>query len=185
MPVQTPAADTIERLYLSHHAGLRDWLYRKLHNASHAADLAHDTFVRLLARSQAAPPLAGELREPLAYLRTIANGLMADHWRRQTLEQAYLEALATRPEALAPSPEERAVILETLEQIARLLESLKPGVRTAFLLAQIEGLGHAEIAQRLDVSVRTIARWMTDALYRCHCLLRGEAPARRAGRSQP
>ncbi|WP_159916585.1 sigma-70 family RNA polymerase sigma factor [Pantoea sp. 18069] len=174
MTVQTPTADTIEWLYLRHHDGLRDWIHRKLNNASHAADLAHDTFVRLLMRTQGASPPAGELREPLAYLRAIANGLMIDHWRRQTLEKAYLEALAARPEAVAPSVEERAIILETLEQIARLLEALKPSVRTAFLLAQIEGQTHAEIAQCMGVSVRTVERWMADALYRCHRILRGD-----------
>lgn len=174
MTVQTPTADTIEWLYLRHHDGLRDWIQRKLHNACHAADLAHDTFVRLLMRSQG--PLApGEMREPLAYLRAIANGLMIDHWRRQTLEQAYLEALAGRPEAVVPSVEERAIILETLEQIARLLEALKPSVRNAFLLAQLEGRTHAEIAQRMEVSVRTVERWMADALYHCHRILRGNA----------
>lgn len=177
MTVHTPTADTIEWLYLRHHDGLRDWIQRKLNNASHAADLAHDTFVRLLMRTQGAATPVGEMREPLAYLRAIANGLMIDHWRRQTLEKAYLEALAARPEALAPSAEERAMILETLAQIARLLEALKPNVRTAFLLAQIEGQTHAEIAQHMGVSVRTIERWMTDALYRCHRILHGDAAA--------
>lgn len=180
MTVQTPTADTIEWLYQRHHAGLRDWIQRKLNNASHAADLAHDTFMRLLVRSQGAALPVGEMREPLAYLRAIANGLMIDHWRRQTLEQAYFEALAARPEAVVPSVEERAIILETLEQIARLLEALKPNVRTAFLLAQIEGRTHSEIAQHMGVSVRTIERWMTDALYRCHRILRGEVAAVRS-----
>lgn len=180
MTVQTPTADTIEWLYLRHHDGLRAWIQRKLNNAAHAADLAQDTFVRLLLRSQGAALPVGEIREPLAYLRAIANGLMIDHWRRQTLEQAYLEALAARPEAVAPSVEERAIILETLEQIARLLDALKPNMRTAFLLAQIEGQTHAEIAQQMGVSVRTIERWMTDALYRCHCILRGDGSRRAA-----
>ena len=167
MTVQTPTADTIEWLYQRHHAGLRDWIQRKLNNASHAADLAHDTFMRLLVRSQGAALPVGEMREPLAYLRAIANGLMIDHWRRQTLEQAYFEALAARPEAVVPSVEERAIILETLEQIARLLEALKPNVRTAFLLAQIEGLGHGEIAAELGISVSTVKRHLAKAALRC------------------
>ncbi|WP_049019952.1 sigma factor, partial [Burkholderia cenocepacia] len=39
----------IDALYADHHAWLRGWLSRKLGCAHRAADLAHDTFVRLLA----------------------------------------------------------------------------------------------------------------------------------------
>lgn len=186
MTVQISSADSVEWLYRNHYGGLLAWLQRKLGSASHAADLAQDTFVRMLARGPAIRPGMVDLREPAAYLRAIANGLVIDHWRRQTLEQAYLEALALQPEARAPSPEDRAIILEALEQIARLLDTLKPRMRTAFLLSQIEGLGYAEIARQMGVSVRTIERYMAEALYRCHRALNdGTAAAARPGRSQP
>lgn len=165
-------SNPVEWLYRSHYGGLFNWLQYKLGNASHAADLAHDTFVRMLARGPSGYPTLGELREPRAYLRTIARGLVIDHWRREALEQAYLEVLAQQPEACSPSEEERAIILDSLEQIARLLDALKPKVRTAFLLAQIEGMGYAEIADCMGVSLRTVERYVADALFRCHRALR-------------
>lgn len=165
----------LEGIYRSQYRGLLDWLNRKMGNSSLAADLAHDTFVRLLSRSD--PLLAQDqtLREPTAYLRSIAKGLLIDHWRRQSLETAYLQALALQPELTAPSPEEKALLLESLELLARMLDGLKPRVRTAFLMAQIDELSYAEIARQLSVSVRTVERYVAEALYQCHLLMRNSA----------
>jgi len=67
---------------------------------------------------------------------------VVDHWRRLEIERAYLEALAWQPEALAPSPEERALVLEALLEIEALLAALPEKVRQAFLLAQLDGLSY-------------------------------------------
>lgn len=176
MPPQAPADhSTIECLYRTHYGELLRWLARKLGNANQATDLAQDTFLRMLSRNVSQPLDGQALKEPRAYLRTIANGLVIDHWRRQSLEQAYLEALAQQPEPLAPSPEERVLILETLEHLSRLIDSMKPKIRTAFLLAQLDGLGYAEIASLMNVSVRTVERYMADALFHCHRILQRQA----------
>jgi RNA polymerase sigma-70 factor (ECF subfamily) len=42
-------------------------------------------------------------------------------------------------------------------------------VRRAFLWSQLEGLGYQQIAERLQVSERTIKRYMAQAYE--HCLL--------------
>ncbi|TCT84269.1 RNA polymerase sigma-70 factor (ECF subfamily) [Pseudomonas sp. LP_4_YM] len=115
-----------------------------------------------------------QIQQPRAFLRTVARGLIIDHWRREELHKAYLEALALVPEANTPDVETRELLLELLERIAKMLDGLKPKVRTAFLLAQCEGLRHQEIAQQMGVSVRTVERYIADALYHCY-LLRYEA----------
>ncbi|MDZ7864348.1 sigma-70 family RNA polymerase sigma factor [Acidovorax sp.] len=152
-------------LYSHHHGWLRAWLQRRLGCRDEAADLAQDTFVRVLLRPQA---LQG-LREPRAYLTTIAKGLVSDLWRRRALEHAYVDALALMPAPLAPSPEERALVLEALHEIDAMLDGLAPKARQAFLLSQLEGLGYAEIALQLQVSERTVKRYMAQG-FEC-CLL--------------
>lgn len=154
-----------QSLYSDHHGWLHNWLRGRLGNAADAADLAQDTFLRVLLR-----PERVELHTPRAFLRTVARGLVIDHWRRQELERAYLESLAHLPEAQAPSAEDRHNILQLLENIARLLEGLKPKVRRAFLLAQCEGMPHARIAEELGVSVRSVERYIAEALFHCYQL---------------
>ncbi|MDU5679422.1 MAG: sigma-70 family RNA polymerase sigma factor, partial [Pseudomonas aeruginosa] len=74
----------------------------------------------------------------------------------------------------APSPEARELVLELLEEISRMLEGLKPKVRTAFLLAQCEDLSHRQIAERMGVSQRSVERYVAEALYHCYLLRYGE-----------
>ena len=103
-------------------------------------------------------------REPRAFLSTVAHGLVVSLWRRQDLERDYLDALAARPEPLAPSPEERALALEALAEVDALLAGLPPKAARAFLMAQLEGMGYAEIGAALGVSERMVKKYMAQAM---------------------
>jgi RNA polymerase sigma-70 factor (ECF subfamily) len=153
---------SIDAIYREHHGWLLGWFRRRLGGASCAADLAHDTFVRLMVSRD-----AQVLNEPRAFLRTLAHGVVVNHWRRQDIERAWLEAVAVLPEPLAPSPEERLLALETLCRIDAMLDMLNPKARTAFLLAQLDGLGYAEIAAHLKVSQRMVKKYMAQAMLQC------------------
>lgn len=154
----------VDALYRQHHSWLRSWLRQRLNCSADAADLAQDTFIRLLlART------ADSLREPRHYLATIARGLVIDLYRRRSLEQAYLEALALRPELYAPSAEDRVLILDSLLAIDRLLDGLGPRTRAIFLAVQLDGLSYEKAAERVGVSVSTVRKHLARALL--HCLL--------------
>lgn len=155
----------VQSLYSNHHGWLQGWLRRKLGCPHNAADLAQDTFVRVLGKKE---PVAAA--EPRAYLATIAHGLVVDFHRRRALERAYLETLAALPEPQSPSLEERAIVLEALSAIDAMLDGMKPAIRQAFILSQLEGLTYAQIAQRLQVTVRTVNNYMLKALEHCYLL---------------
>jgi len=168
MPFVDPSQhQAIQSLYAEHHPWLCAWLRKRLGCFDHAADLAQDTFIRVLLQRK-----APELREPRAYLSSVARSLMIDSFRRRALEQAYLETLAARPEALDVSPEARFLIIETLLEIDRLLDGLGARTREIFLLAQLDGLSYVEIGRQLNVSVNTVKKHAVRAL--THCLLAAE-----------
>lgn len=162
-----PPADPVQTLYTAHHGWLLGLLRRRLNCPHGAADLAHDTFVRVLQRPEVVP----DLREPRAYLTTIARGLLHDHWRRRSLEQAWLDTLAALPEDVMLGPEEALAMRETLQQLDDLLGRLAPKAREAFVLSQLQGLGYAQIATRLDVSERTVKRYMAQGFELCLTLM--------------
>lgn len=157
------SASPIEALYTNHHAWLLSWLRRRLGDASDAADLAHDTFVRLMLSSREAA--VGE--EPRAFLTHVAKGLVIDLWRRRELERAYLDAIAHLPQAHAPSPEAQLLVVEALLQIDRLLAALAPNTRKIFLLAQLDGLTLQQISDQMSMPVITVRRHIHKALVSC------------------
>lgn len=67
-------------------------------------------------------PASEPLREPRAFLTTVTHRVLFAHWRRRDLEHAYLEALSAFSEdALAPSAEECAAVLQVLSRLDAVL----------------------------------------------------------------
>ncbi|SAI71741.1 heme uptake RNA polymerase sigma-70 factor [Bordetella ansorpii] len=157
-----PAQPDLHTLYSDHHGWLSGWLRRKLGNSFDAADVAQDTFVSVMTSDT-----ADGIREPRAFLATIARRLLAHRHRRQLLETSYLEMLAALPEPLAPSPESQALAIEALQELDRVLDGLPPKVKEAFLLAHLEELSYADIADRLGVSTSSVKQYLTRAHRQC------------------
>jgi RNA polymerase sigma-19 factor, ECF subfamily len=155
--------EQMRTLYNEHHGWLHAWIRRRLGGSDNAADLAHDTFARLLA-SRGVPQ---DLREPRAFLTTVAKGLVSNWRKRRVLEQTYLAALAELPVATVPPPEQRMLVLEALHEIDLMLDELPPKVRHAFLLSQLDGLKYREIALEMRVSEITVKRYMKQAFLQC------------------
>ena len=150
-------------LYGAHHRWLHAWLRKKLGCTHLAADLSHDTFLRLMVKQELAV-----MQEPRAFLLTVAQRVLSNYWRREKIERAYELTLLQMPEATAPSPEERAILLQTLLTIDQLLDGLPLPVKRAFLYSQLDGLGHGQIAELLDISVTTVKRYLVRAGTQCY-----------------
>lgn len=158
-------------LYSEHHGWLFAWLRRKLGCGQHAADVAQDTFVRILASRNG---LLG-VQEPRAYLVTTAKRLLIDQARRDLIEKAYLQelALAMSSNQGAPSAQELLEAVQALVQIEAALAGLSAKARQAFLLCYLDGQTHAQIAQQLGVSAKMVQKYLIQALTHCHSALEG------------
>ncbi len=161
----SPHAAATQALYQEHHRWLVGRLRHKLGCAWDAADLAQSTFVRVLT---ATGQRLDDVAEPRAYLTTIAQRLLSNHLRRRQIERAYLDALAQLPEAVAPPPDARLMVLETLLAIDRLLDGLPTMARRAFLLWRLEELTQEEIAAQLGISRTSVRRHLAAAAMRCY-----------------
>ncbi|ARU06524.1 RNA polymerase subunit sigma [Comamonas serinivorans] len=159
-PLLSPVQQA-QHLFTGHHAWLLGRLQARLRNPADAQDVAAETFLRVCGARE---PVA--IASPRAFLTTIAKRLLVSLWRRRELEQAYLDALARQPEDCAPSPEDRAVLLETLAHIAHALDGLPLKARQTFVLSQIDGLGYQAIADELGISHSTVRRHMAEGFRR-------------------
>ncbi|MHC8287431.1 sigma-70 family RNA polymerase sigma factor [Pseudomonas sp. XS1P51] len=160
---------TFTELYGEHHSWLHGWLRKKLGCSQRAADLAHDAFIRVLTLTE-----PHTIKEPRAFLATMAGRLLIDSARHRRIEHAYLEALAIQAsDAGMPNPEAIHVALEALEKIAVMLAGLPAKSREAFLLSRLDGLTYSEIAIELKVSASTVKNYVASALVHCYKTLYG------------
>lgn len=166
MPAPSAAVSrqqTLQSIYCEHRAWLFGRLRQRLGSRYDAEDLTSETFTQVVSLRDPA-----QIREPRALLTTIAKRLLIEIWRRRDLEQAYLAALASLPEPLEPSVEERALALDALLNIDRLLSHLSPKARSAFLYSQLDGLTYAEIGERLGVSASMVRQYVAKGLRACY-----------------
>ena len=163
--MQPPSTRKLGFFFSDHHRWLLQHIQRRLRNHADAEDTAADTFCQMLV-ARVDPD---SIEQPRAFLATIARRQIFDRHRRRKLELAYLERLSALPELLAPSPEEQLQLIEALVAIDRALDGLPLVVKATFLYSQLDGLTYVEIARRLDLSERTVSRYMKQALRQC-CL---------------
>jgi RNA polymerase sigma-19 factor, ECF subfamily len=167
-PLSPPPIESLEKLYQNNFNWLQNWLRERLSCSHQAADLAQDTFVRLLS----SPDFNGKIeaiREPRSYLATVAKRVMIDHFRRRTIEQSYLQALIQQPEQEVISAEQSTIVLEKLYRIDAMLDGLGVKVKKAFLMSQLKGMTYREIADEMRMSESSVKKYMAKATQ--HCLL--------------
>ncbi len=139
----------LEGIFREHHAWLHGRLLRRLSNRCEAEDVASETFLRLTEDGGRT-----EVRDARAFLTTLAKRVLFQRWRRNDLEQAYLETLRQQPEVLALSPEDRAVLIDAIQCLDEALGELPEAVRTAFLLSRLDGMSYPAIAVQLEALLK-------------------------------
>ena len=142
-----------ERLYRRHGAMVHS-LARRLCGTATADDLTQDVFVRAwqkLATFRGEAPFR-------AWLRTLAVRWFANQWRRHEL--------TTITDAAEPFTHDAPSGLRLDLEAA--IGRLPAGARAVFVLHDVEGMDHAEIATLLGVSIGT----SKSQLHRARALLR-------------
>ena len=136
-------------------------------NASDAADLAQETFVRIYLQ-RAKYQSKGKFS---TWMFTIAANLCRNHarWKSRHPSIAGLEEAST-PEAPDPhdGPDTAAIRDDEGENIRKAVQDLPHDLRTAILLFEFEGLSHNEIATILECSPKAVET----RLYRARQTLR-------------
>ena len=149
----------------SHYEELLRFLRRKLGNSELAADVAQETFLRLVRIEQSTTP-----HNVRAYLFRAASNLLIDTFRRNSRVAAYLTSpfeTDNNTPSSSPSVEDLYIARERLQRLHAVLHELPPNCRHALLWNRIEGLSHAQIAARLGVSESMVAKYIAQALRQC------------------
>ena len=124
-----------------------------------AHDIVQETFVRVWdhrASLQPNLPL-------LAYLFRISRNLVRDRAKHSAVRKKFEADMPDTPQTDNPEESLHAKILEEkLEEAVR--TQLPAKCREIFLLSRMEGMSHAEISERLDISIKTVENQITRGL---------------------
>ncbi|MGJ8620936.1 MAG: sigma-70 family RNA polymerase sigma factor [Methylophilaceae bacterium] len=166
---QTIARD----FYLEHNKWLNGWLRKKMSCVFDASDIAQDTMIKVIYHQELT-----NIEEPRAYLTTTATRLIIDLVRKRNLEAAYVEALSYQQSEVAASPDCISEAIETLNEIAKMLEGLPEKVYRAFLMCRLEGLTYEAIGEQLGVSASMVKQYIAKAMLHCYQVIYEDGAAR-------
>lgn len=136
---------------------VRSYLLYRGAQRDQATDLAQDVFLRVWEKDLAVDPNAAK-----GLLYKIAGDMFVSRYRKEVLEMNYLKSLKRNDFDLSTENEVR--YNELKDKYIKALAGLSEKQRTVFLMARMEGLKYQEIAERLDISVKTVEKRMSNAL---------------------
>jgi RNA polymerase sigma-70 factor (ECF subfamily) len=138
---------------------------RKFTDYQTAEDVVHDVFIRIWERPTALPDDddgAG------AYLFRAVHNACRDHLKHQAILSSYMSraAVAMKEEELAfyDNPLNRMMDEERRANLSKAVNALPDRCREVFCMAYLDEKHHSEIAETLNISVRTVEAQVYKAL---------------------
>ena len=159
-------SDWIAQLFAVNRDRLQVYLRARLANEEDAAELAQETYLRLLRVKR-----LDLIRHPQAYLYRIARNLLYELYTSRRIDTD-TEIDFDLIQSEEPTPEELAILTVRREQIEEAMKELSPKCRAALLLHWHEGLTQAEIGERLKLSRQMVQKYLAQGLAHCQKRLR-------------
>lgn len=142
-------------IYDTHVSRIRNYLYYRSGDPHITDDLTQETFLRVWEKQSVFHSMKIK-----SLLYKIANQLFLDWVRKHRLQTDHLEQIQFQWQNDIIKPPEAEAIREKCEKILVVLTEKE---RTVFLLHKRDELSQTDIAQQLDVSIKTVERWMRSA----------------------
>jgi RNA polymerase sigma factor (sigma-70 family) len=155
----------VERLFAEHGGALQAFLFRKVRKHPDAAELAQEVYVRMLR-----VPDMESVRNPEAYLYTVASNLAKEHARHERRDGEVVDVddpLVQAQLAELPSYAGQLDAQERIKRLREVLHQLSPKCQAAVILQYWHGLSYEEIGQRLGVSTNMVKKYLSQALVHC------------------
>jgi RNA polymerase sigma-70 factor (ECF subfamily) len=150
-----------------YHRELLNFLARQVNDRDTAADLAQESFVRVLTAESSGQAVL-DMR---AFLYRTARNLVIDqHRRNEVRRHDDLDAWPEDQHLPAPQhlqPEERLASQQVIRAYVATIEALPARCREAFVLHVFDDCSHARIAQHMGISVSMVEKHIVRAMVAC------------------
>ena len=158
-----------EELYQRHNRRVYSVCLRMTHNVSEAEDLTQETFIQLFRK-------IGSFRGDSAFttwLHRLTVNQVLMHFRKRSVKLERTTEEGNTPEQMVIGSEnpDRMPVVDRIS-LDRAVNKLPPGYRTVFILHDVEGHDHEEVAKILGVAVGTSKSQLHKARMKLRGLLR-------------
>ncbi|WP_176482834.1 sigma-70 family RNA polymerase sigma factor [Sphingobium sp. D43FB] len=155
----------LERLFRSEAPGLARFVRSRIGRTEDVHDLVQEAFVSLAA---ARPQIL--LERPEAYLQRVTRNLVFERFRRGARPGQLVQADLDEALGVAVPPEQEWALEadDATSRYVAVLDTLGPQTREIFLLHRVDGLTYGEIADRVNLSIKSVEYHMGRALARLH-----------------
>ena len=163
----------LETLYVRHHRRVYTLCLRMTRNVHEAEDLTQEVFIQLHRRSGA---FRGESAF-ITWLHRLTVNQVLMHFRKKSRRSELLTDEGEAPVQVAAGTEspDRMPVVDRIA-LEEAVSQLPPGYRAVFLLHDVEGYEHEEVARLLGCSVGTSKSQLHKARMRLRRLLMRRVP---------
>lgn len=151
-------ASAYKYLISTYHGKLTTYAFNLIHDKDLAEDIVQNVFLKIWKKRNKLKP---DLSIQNLLYKSVYNEFI-DQYRKSkktvALEKKYIDALSTVVD------EEDGQSLERLfDTVKKEIENLPPKCKQTFLLSKKEGLTNIEIAEHLDVSIKSVEKHISKA----------------------
>lgn len=142
---------------------LNRYLLRRLRKPQDVDDLAQEVYLRLLRHDESKC-----VHKPLAYLYGIASHVVADYRIEEEHAREHITFDSAAEETWSEDPaktvaDDLADRLNLQQQLERAFSQLPPTHAAVLLAHKRDGLSYEEVARKLNLSVHTVEKYLTQA----------------------
>lgn len=155
--------DAFSKLFIESQDALRRYVRRLVRSKTMAEDIVQESFARTLEQKQ-------HVHTPRAFLFSIARNLAFDV-RRHSRPPQFDQLGDFNTAGVVPpggSPEAALLGTERSQLLKDAVSRLPPQCRAVFVLRAFHGCSHKEIAQRLNLSPKTVENHLARAVRDTH-----------------
>lgn len=145
-------------LFDTYFDAIKNYLFYRLGDVDIATDITQDVFVRIWEKQ-----MNLDMNNAKYMLYKIARDMLVSKYRRLEVENKYSQRMQFEMTEVVETNDFDYKQLKLKYENA--LIKLPEKQRTVFLMSRMEELKYAEIAKRLDISIKTVEKRMSNALF--------------------
>ncbi len=145
-------------LFDTYFDAIKNYVFYRIGDVDIATDITQDVFVRIWEKQ-----MKLDMKNAKYLLYKIAKDMLISKYRRQEVENKYTQRMQYEMTEVVETNDIDYKQLKLKYEMA--LNKLPEKQRIVFLMSRTEELKYAEIAERLDISIKTVEKRMSNALF--------------------